>query len=104
MTDSAREALTVLFTERIPSTATPTLVHGCTVATGTPRAWVEADGQVWASKGPSRQGMVSMPIRAYYALTDVQPDRCTRYTPREALEQVLAHGTAGPWPAPPTNP
>ena len=75
------------------------LVHGTPLGRGPiagvrfGHAWVEAEGRVI---DPSNDNHVEIDAEAYYALGEIDPEKCHRYTRDEVVEMMLKHETLRP--------
>lgn len=81
-----------------------TLVHGVVSGHGPLRgrrfghAWVEVDdGPVVMVVDPSNDRTVVMARTDYYRLGRVLPEECRRYTPEEAVIEMVRSEHWGPW-------
>lgn len=81
-----------------------TLVHGVVNGQGSlagrriGHAWVEVDdGPVVMVVDVSNDRHLVMPRDAYYQLGRVVPEECRRYTPEEAIIEMVRSRHWGPW-------
>jgi hypothetical protein len=78
-----------------------TLVHGRPTLRRAPHvqyghAWLERDGLVYDPSARDGAG-VTMPTALYYALGQIDPGLCTRYSAREGAALMNRTGHHGPW-------